>query len=246
MNNRRVRPKLLETKVIKKTELTDDLKFIWIEKPDGFSFKPGQYCTIGRDGVERAYSIASAPHEDELELFVELVPLPEGVLTPKLWELEPGEILTIRPRAKGIFTMNPGLSNQVLVATVTGIVPYISFIRDYLHTKKEGLRFFILYGASYVDEFAYDKELLSISNNHPGVLTFIPTISRPNEIRNEGWTGEVGRVNTIIEKYLNELNLTPQNTLVYACGHPGMISDVKSRLIPSGFKVDEERFWKED
>ena len=66
MNNRRVRPKLLETKVLKKTELTDDLKFIWIEKPDGFSFKPGQYCTIGRDGVERAYSIASAPHEDEL------------------------------------------------------------------------------------------------------------------------------------------------------------------------------------
>ena len=54
-----------------------------------------------------------------------------------------------------------------------------------------------------MDEFAYDKELLSISNNHPGVLTFIPTISRPNEIRNEGWQGEVGRVNTIIEKYLN-------------------------------------------
>ena len=97
-----------------------------------------------------------------------------------------------------------------------------------------------------MDDFAYDNELLSISNNHPGVLTFIPTISRPNEIRNEGWTGEVGRVNTIIEKYLNELNLPPQNTLVSACGHPGMISDVKSRLIPSGFKVDEERFWKED
>lgn len=246
MNTSRPRPKLLETKVLRKTELTDDLRFVWIEKPDGFNFKPGQYCTIGREGVERAYSIASAPHEDDLELFVELVPFPEGVLTPKLWELEPGDILTIRPRAKGIFTMNPKHANQFLVATVTGVVPYISFIRDYLHTKKNGQHFYILYGASYVDEFAYDKELLSIANNNPEVLTFIPTISRPSEARNEGWIGETGRVNTIVEKYLDRFQLTPQDTLVYACGHPGMISDVKTRLIPSGFEVDEERFWKED
>jgi NAD(P)H-flavin reductase len=246
MNTARPRPKLLDTKVLRKTELTPDLRFIWIEKPDGFNFKAGQYCTIGRDGVERAYSIASAPHENDLELFVELVAYPEGVLTPKLWELEPGDTLSIRPRAKGIFTMNPRHANQFLVATVTGVVPYISFIRDYLYNKKIGQHFYVLYGASYVDEFAYDKELLSIAHSNPQLLTFIPTISRPDDVRNEGWLGETGRVNTIVEKYLGQQQLTPQNTLVYACGHPGMISDVKTRLLPSGFLVEEERFWKED
>ena len=70
----RPKPKLAESKVLKREDITPDLLLMWIEKPDGFTFKAGQYCTIGRDGIERAYSIVSAPHEDSLELFVELVP----------------------------------------------------------------------------------------------------------------------------------------------------------------------------
>jgi len=52
--------------------------------------------------------------------------------------------------------------------------------------------------------------------------------------------------NTIVEKYLDTLGLTPGDTLVYTCGHPGMIEGVKERLLPKGHKVEEERFWKED
>ena len=220
--------------------------FMWIERPEEFTFKAGQYCTIGRDGIERAYSITSAPHEPDLELFVEVVPPPDGVLTPKLWELGPGDTLSIRPRAKGLFTMDPSLPNQLLVGTVTGIVPYVSFIRDYLHHGLEGHRFYILQGASYRDELAYDAELEQIAAEHPELLTFVPTVSRAGEARNRGWEGETGRVNTIVDKYIEKFGLLPSDTLVYACGHPGMIEDVKERLLPRGFRVEEERFWKED
>ena len=220
--------------------------FMWIERPEEFTFKAGQYCTIGRDGIERAYSITSAPHEPDLELFVEVVPPPDGVLTPKLWELGPGDTLSIRPRAKGLFTMDPSLPNQLLVGTVTGIVPYVSFIRDYLHHGLEGHRFYILQGASYRDELAYDAELEQIAAEHPELLTFVPTVSRSGEARNRGWEGETGRVNMVVEKYIEKFGLTPSDTLVYACGHPGMIEDVKERLLPKGFRVEEERFWKED
>ena len=220
--------------------------FMWIERPEEFTFKAGQYCTIGRDGIERAYSITSAPHEPDLELFVEVVPPPDGVLTPKLWELGPGDTLSIRPRAKGLFTMDPSLPNQLLVGTVTGIVPYVSFIRDYLHHGLEGHRFYILQGASYRDELAYDAELEQIAAEHPELLTFVPTVSRSGEARNRGWEGETGRVNMVVEKYIEKFGLTPSDTLVYACGHPGMIEDVKERLLPRGFRVEEERFWKED
>ena len=41
------------------------------------------------------------------------------------------------------------------------------------------------------------------------------------------------------------MGLDPSSTLVYACGHPGMIEDVKERLAPKGFNVKEERFWKQ-
>ena len=78
------------------------------------------------------------------------------------------------------------------------------------------------------------------------MIKFIPTISRPEEERNNGWTGEVGRVNSIVEKYVERFDLKTEDTLIYACGHPGMIEDVKEQFIPKRFKVEEERFWKED
>ncbi len=243
----RPRPKLAETTVTKREDLTDDLWLIWVEKPEGFTFKPGQYCTLGVDGIERAYSIASAPYEDELELFVELVPPPDGNLTPLLHKVSVGDKLSIRPRAKGLFVFHPEkFTKHLLVATVTGVVPYVSILRQYLHDNVVGHEMYLLLGASYVDELTYDSEIQKIADEHPDLLKFVATISRPTEKRNASWTGETGRVNNIVEKYVEEWGLSPDDTLVYACGHPGMIEDVKERFIPKGYTVDEERFWKDD
>ena len=240
------RPKLATTSITARVDITHDLWKVWIEKPDGYQFKPGQYCTIGVDGIERAYSIVSAPYEDELELFVELVPPPDGNLTPLLHEMKEGQEVTIRPRAKGIFVLDPSLPNQLFVATVTGVVPYVSIIRQYLHDDRSGHHFYVLMGASYADEFAYDAELQQLSEEHQDLVTFVPTVSRPDEEPNARWTGETGRVNTIVEAYAEREGLTPEDTIVYACGHPGMIEDVKDRMIPKGYQVEEERFWKDD
>ena len=243
----RFRPRLAETQVLERRELTPDLWLMWVEKPEGYTFKPGQYCTLGVDGIERAYSIASAPHEERLELFVELVPYDEGGhLTPLLYELKAGDKLTIRPRAKGIFTFNSNFKNHLLVATVTGVVPYVSYIRDYLHRNESGHRFYVLEGASYQDEFGYDDEFARYAAEYPELVSFIPTVSRPDEARNDGWQGEKGRANAIVEAQVERLGLKQEDTLIYACGHPGMIEDVKARMLPKGYAVDEERFWKED
>lgn len=240
------RPKLATTTITSREDITHDLWKVWIEKPEGFQFKPGQYCTIGVDGIERAYSIVSAPYEDDLELFVELVPPPDGNLTPLLHEIGVGKTVTIRPRAKGIFVLNPSLPNQLFVATVTGVVPYVSILRQYLHDGMSGHNFHVLMGASYANEFAYDEELQRLADEHPEFITFVPTVSRPDEEPNANWQGEKGRVNTIVEAYAERNGLTPEDTIVYACGHPGMIEDVKDRMIPKGYQVEEERFWKDD
>ena len=240
------RPKLVTTTITRRVDINHDLWKIWIDKPDGFDFKAGQYCTIGVDGIERAYSIVSAPYEDDLELFVELVPPPDGNLTPLLHDMREGQTVSIRPRAKGIFVFDPTFHNQVFVATVTGVVPYLSIIRQYLHDNASGHRFYVLMGASYVDEFGYDDELTALASEYPDMIEFVPTISRPDEESNAGWTGAVGRVNTIVEEYVEKWGLTTADTSIYACGHPGMIEDVKDRMIPQGFDVKEERFWKDD
>lgn len=237
--------KLAEARVLKREDITPDLLLIWIDKPQGFTFKAGQYCTIGWGGIERAYSIVSAPHEETMELFVELVPPPDGVLTPMLWELGPGDTVSIRPRAKGLFTFKTSHPNQLLVSTVTGVVPYISFIRDYLHHDRQGHHFYVLQGASYHDEFTYKDELEEYAREYPDRVTYVPTVSRPHEERNREWPGETGRVNDIVERYVERYELAPDDTLVYACGHPGMIESVKDQMVPRGFRVEEERFWKE-
>ena len=238
--------KLAEVRILRRQDITPDLWLVWIEKPEGYSFKAGQYCTIGRDGIERAYSIVSAPHEESLELFIELVPPPDGQLTPKLWELGIGDRVTIRPRAKGIFTFKPAHLNHLMLSTVTGVVPYVSIIREYLHKSGSGHRMYVLQGASYSDEFVYDEELRGYAEKHPDTVAYVPTVSRPAEERNARWEGESGRVNLIVDQYVEKFHLSPENTLVYACGHPGMIEDVKEQMVPKGFEVEEERFWKED
>ena len=243
----RTKPELPQTIVLKRRELTEDHWLMWLEKPEGYNYKPGQYCTIGLEGIERAYSIVSAPHEESLELFIELVPYDEGGhLTPLLYDLKPHDKVTIRPRAKGIFVFRPEYKNHLLVATVTGVVPYLSYLRDYIHRGETGHHFYVLEGASYWDEFGYDDELLNIAEEHPELLTFVPTVSRPDDDKNSDWEGEKGRVNGIVEKYVEEFQLKAEDTLIYACGHPGMIEDVKERLIPKDWNLTEERFWKED
>ncbi|MBI4338235.1 MAG: ferredoxin--NADP reductase [Chloroflexi bacterium] len=228
--------------VTRRRDVTHDLWVVWLRPSLPFTFKPGQYCTIGLNGVERAYSIVSAPHEPELEVFIELVP--HGELTPPLYTLQVGDQVTLRPRAKGIFTLDPSYVSHVMVSTVTGIAPFVSMLRDHLYRGQKGHRFYVLQGASYQHEFTYAEELAGMARQHPDFITYVPTVSRPQEAPNASWSGEAGRVNLLVEHYLEQWQLGKQDTLVYACGHPGMIEDVKQRFIPQGWKVKEERFWK--
>ena len=217
---------------------------IKLEPLDGhFNFKAGQYCTLGTEGVERAYSIVSAPYEPLLEIFVELVP--EGELTPKMWRLNLGDTMSLRPRPKGIFVLNEKVHHHLMVATVTGVGPYLSIIREYLHQGGQGHYFYVLFGASYQDELTYDAELRQLAEDHPECVKYVGTVSRPEEERNRGWQGEKGRVNNLVQKYLAEYDLPQDDTMVYTCGHPGMIADVKEQVTPLGWQFTEERFWKE-
>ncbi len=237
-------PALPAATITRREDITADLWKIWLKPEIPFKFKPGQYCTIGFDDVERAYSIVSSPYEEQIELFIELVPPPFGNLTPLLYELRVGRQVTLRPRAKGVFTLDERYSHHLMVATVTGVAAYISILRSYLHDLRSGHKFYVLLGASYANELTYDKELQEMARAHPDYITCIPTVSRPREERNLGWEGETGRVNTLLEKYLERFRLDRDDTLVYACGHPGMIEDVKVRAAALDFLVQEERFWK--
>ena len=235
---------LPRARLVERIDYTDDLMVIKME-PQGFDFKfkPGQYCTLGLDGIERAYSIVSAPHESALEIFVELVP--EGELTPRMWDMEIGDTMSLRPRPKGIFLMDNSATQHLMLGTVTGIAPFVSMVRDHLHYGRDGHHFYVVEGASYLDEFVYDVELSQLAADHPDIVTFVPAISRPTEERNAGWEGATGRLNNIVADQLVQLGLKHSQTLIYACGHPGMIEASREIVTADGWRWTEERFWKE-
>ena len=228
--------------IIKKREdLTNDLWKIWIEPKEKLNFVPGQYCTVGYNDIERPYSIVSSPNEDLIELFVELVPKPLGNLTPLLYELNIGSEITLRKKPKGIFKFQYQFKNHIMVSTVTGVAPFVSMIRS-IDFNQTDFNIWVFEGASYIDEFGYLNELTSISQKNKKV-DFIPTCSRPNDPKNTKWKGKIGRVNEIFNSICNLEKADKENTIIYACGHPDMVSDVSEKY-SNKFNFIEEKFWK--
>jgi len=230
--------------IVRRVDFTPEHFKLWLRPAEPFEFLPGQYCTIGVAGIERPYSIVSSPREELLELFVERIAPPIGRLTPLLHGLRVGDSVTLRPRAKGVFVLKPEFRNHVMVATVTGVAPFISMIRSWAESPAGAMAFYVLVGASYMDEFGYDAELVALAAKHPNIR-FVPTCSRPEDPRNSAWNGEIGRVNAVVDRYVRQWKLEPSETCIYACGHPLMIEDVKARYADTSFRIEQERFWKE-
>ena len=116
-------------------------------------------------------------------------------------------------------------------------------LRRWLEGPADELRMYVLDGASFIDEYGYAEELHALAARSSNIL-FVPTCSRPSDPRNAGWRGEVGRVHTVVERYIREWDLDPAQTCVYTCGHPLMIEDMHARFANTGFTLEEERYWK--
>lgn len=243
-------------RITKRTDFADDLWMIRVDPGGAFTFAPGQYATLGVEGVdkegrrlERAYSIVSSPYEKEVEFFFELVP--QGAVTPPLYKLQVGDECLMRKVPKGRFTLETshlGHTNHLLVSTVTGVAPFVSYVRSMFKDWKEGKfagdhKLFLLNGASRSWEFGYREELEKFAAEAPW-FTFVATVSRPWE--DEKWKGETGRVDDVLRKYADQWGCTAQNSVAYLCGHPDMIENGKGMLKRIGFQKEnlkEEIYW---
>ena len=132
--------KFYPARIAKRADFEPDLWMFRIRSDGEFNFVPGQYATLGVEEngkrIERPDSIASAPSEEEVEFFFELAP--EGALTPLLYKLQPGDQMLMRKVPKGRFSMETqnGRKNHLLISTVTGVAPFVSYVRTLSRTGK--------------------------------------------------------------------------------------------------------------
>jgi ferredoxin--NADP+ reductase len=171
----------------------------------------------------------SSPYEQTLEFFLELVP--HGALTPHLFKSNEGDKLFCRNITKGRFTLDlrRGRKHHLLLSTVTGIAPFVSYVRTLYRDWKSGdspmpgdHRLYCLQGGSRSREFSYRDEMEKVAAEAPW-LKFVTTVSRPWE--DEAWTGETGRVDDQVRKYIDLWGLRPAETTAYLCGHPSMVEN---------------------
>ena len=267
----------LNAVVTQRLEVTPDLVILRVN-PDGWDLPPfdaGQFAVIGlsrnaprteySDPVEdydepgtglirRAYSIASSSVATEyLEFYVTLVR--SGALTPRIFALEIGDRLWLGPKITGMFTLQdvPENKNVVMVATGTGLAPYMSMLRTYLRVHKDR-HFVVLHGARHSWDLGYRAELETMQDLCAN-FTYIPQISRPaNE--HVAWSGNTGYVQNLwTDGQLDEAwggHPTPDDTHVFVCGNPHMCEDVMEILVAEEFKehkrrdpgqVHIERYW---
>ncbi|TFG69539.1 MAG: ferredoxin--NADP reductase [Thermomicrobiales bacterium] len=237
--------------LIRRVDHTDALAYFWV-RFDGepVPFDPGQYMTIGvfADGKlwQRPYSVASAPREaGEIgyEFYVRHVPIIR--FTTLLWRLPVGQSMRmIGP--KGRFLLEPADDRtHLFISTGTGIAPFVSMIRQTLADGRPR-KTVVLHGCSFVDELGYWEELQTWQQDGTYPVTYVPTISRPDDPRNAGWTGRTGRVEQVVQSVCKNLGLRPDRTVVYICGNPDMILNSESVLMNLGFPefhVKKELYW---
>lgn len=241
------------SRIIKKTVWAEGLFTIQIDGRDVLPFEPGQFLqlgyTRGEEHIHRPYSVAS-PSGDTIEFFIVLVD--DGELTPYLWSLNEGDEIDVSQRAAGSFTLKktPDAENLWLIATGTGLAPYIAMLR----TEEPWERYkkiVVVHGVRVASDLGYADELKQWEQDRPGQIVYIPALTREQP---EGFVH--GRIPACLQdgqfERLAGVEIRPDNSAVLLCGNPAMLDDMESMLGERGLtrhrskspgQIVLERYW---
>ena len=211
----------------------------------GLRFENGQFLMVGLKvdsrPLLRAYSIASANHEEHLEFLS--IKVPDGPLTSRLQHIREGDEVLVSRKPTGtllLHDLKPG-KRLYLLSTGTGAAPFMSVIRDpEVYTRFE--RVVLVHGVRWVRETAVIRHRIEAlqSEEYLGEavraqLHYYPTVTR-EPYRNRG------RLTGLIEsgRLARDLHLPPIDAAsdrVMVCGSPAMLGDCCALLDARGFKM---------
>ena len=216
-------------------------------RENSFRFKNGHFVMMGLPGSERdqkrpllrAYSIASANYEEELEFFS--IKVPDGPLTSRLQKIRVGDEILLSTKPTGTLVtdnMLPG-KRLWLISTGTGLAPFMSIIKDH-EVYEQFDQVILTHGVRTVSELAYQEYIQDELPNNPYFgkdvrekLLYYPTVTR-EPFRNNG------RLTDLMTsgKLFLDLNLPKPNVeedRFMLCGSPSMLKDTCKILDDRGF-----------
>jgi len=208
-------------------------------------FENGHFVMIGLE-VEgrpllRAYSIASANYEDELEFFS--IKVENGPLTSRLQHIKAGDRVLVSRKPTGtllLHDLKPG-RHLYMLATGTGLAPFLSLVKD-PETYERFEKVVLVHGVRKIDDFAYydylSRELAEndwLGESVREKFVYYPTATR-EPFRNNGRLTELlasGRLSA-------DIGLpppSPDSDRFMLCGSPAMLTDATALLDQQGFTI---------
>ena len=222
---------------------TDSYFSFTCSRDDGFRFDNGQFVMIGLevDGrpLMRAYSIASANWEEQLEFFS--IKVPDGPLTSRLQHVRAGDTLLLSRKPTGtllVCDLHPGRV-LYLLATGTGLAPFLAIVKDPA-TYERFDTVVLSHGVRHVEDLAYRGYIENELPRHEFLgetitrqLRYYPAVSR-EPFRHPG------RLTTLmadgsLQRHLGLPPLDPALDRAMICGSPSMLDDFRALLDGRGF-----------
>lgn len=208
-------------------------------------FTSGQFVMIGLevDGrpLTRAYSIASASHEEHLEFFS--IKVENGPLTSRLQHLKVGDPVLISRKPTGTLVLRdlkPG-KRLFMFATGTGLAPFMSLIHE-PETYERFEKIILIHGVRWTNELAYHDYIEEDLRDHEYLgemireqLIYYPTVTR-EPFRNEGRQTDL----IMSGKLFSDLGIEPLDPATdrgMICGSPAMLKEISSMLDGFGFEI---------
>ncbi|MEH1711303.1 ferredoxin--NADP reductase [Acinetobacter pittii] len=231
-------------KVLSVHRWTPTLFSFTMTRPAHFKFTAGQFARIGlkvgEELVVRAYSVVSSPFDETLEFFSIVVP--DGAFTSNLQHLKVGDELYLEKIPYGYLTLaryqQPLPHDLWLLATGTGLAPFLSMLQDF-DTWSKYQKINLIYSVRTAAELAYVDCIQEIAETfgegHNG-FKFIPIITRdPSAPLHD-------RLPILIENGELEksagIELNPNTCHVMLCGNPQMVDDTKEALKRRGLTMN--------
>lgn len=213
----------------------------------GFRFRNGEFTMMGLevDGkpLMRAYSMASANYEEELEFFS--IKVPDGPLTSRLQHIRKGDTILVNSKTTGTLTLDrlkPG-KRLYLISTGTGMAPFLSLIKD-PETYEAYERIILTHGVREISDLTYENLILEELPEHEYLeelvrrqLIYYPAVTRePYPTR--------GRLTELFEsgKLFSDLGFPepdPEHDRFMVCGSIALNRDMRRLLTAHGFNESE-------
>ena len=216
--------------IVKETHDTKTYRFRLLNGK--MEFKPGQFSVLaipaelgGGPQYSRAYSIASSPTEEFVDLTMNVV----GVFTKKMDSFETGVQLNLTGPFGKFYLDETKHSDVVTISGGTGVTPFRSMWR-YVKAKQLPIEVTPIVSYKTLADYIYRDELEEIKKK--GVTTFV-TLTR--EESNE-WTGHRNRITgDTIREICGDLS----GKTFFICGSNAMNDEMTQTLLSLGVAKEQ-------